>query len=128
MKVLIVEDEAIISRLLALYFTGQGHTVETAADGLSAVMQFDSFGPELVLLDVGLPKLSGWDVLKTLRERSRVPVILLTALDDADDVARGFRLGADDYIRKPFQLPELDAHLKAILARLAGNEIGVGKG
>lgn len=119
MKVLIVEDEAIISRLLALYFTGQGHAVETAADGLAALAQFDSFGPELVLLDVGLPKLSGWDVLKMLRERSRVPVILLTALDGADDMARGFQLGADDYICKPFQLPELDAHLKPILTRLA---------
>ena len=122
MKVLIVEDEAIISRLLALYFTGQGHNVDTAADGLAAIEQFDSFGPELILLDVGLPKLSGWDVLKTLRERSRVPVILLTALDDADDVARGFQLGADDYIRKPFQLPELDTHLKPVFERLAGSE------
>jgi DNA-binding response OmpR family regulator len=122
MKVLIVEDEALISRLLALYFTGQGHTVDTAADGLAGLVQFDSFGPELILLDVGLPKLSGWDVLKTLRERSRVPVILLTALDDAEDVARGFQLGADDYIRKPFQLPELDNHLKPILKRLVGSE------
>jgi DNA-binding response OmpR family regulator len=122
MKVLIVEDEAIISRLLALYFTGQGHNVDTAADGLAALEQFDSFGPELILLDVGLPKLSGWEVLRTLRERSRVPVILLTALDDADDVARGFQLGADDYIRKPFQLPELDMHLKPIFERLMGSE------
>ena len=94
MKVLVVEDDSDISELLTLYFEAKGYEVETAHDGQEALTQLQRVLPDLMLLDVVLPKLDGWSVLTAVRAQSRIPVILLTSLDDTDDVIKGLSLGA----------------------------------
>jgi DNA-binding response OmpR family regulator len=124
MKVLVVEDEAIILRLLTVYFTGKGHQVISATDGIEALEKFQAWSPDVVLLDIGLPRLSGWEVLEVIRGQSKVPVILLTALDASEDIARGFALGSSDYLPKPFQLHDLDARMQTILRRIEDEVAG----
>ena len=104
--------------MLRAYFEAKGHAVSTAADGVEGLKAFNAGLPELVLLDVGLPRLHGWAVLEAIRASSSVPVVLLTALDDTEDVVRGLAMGADDYLTKPFDVRELDARVQAILRRL----------
>lgn len=118
MKVLVVEDDSDISELLTLYFEAKGYEVETAHDGQEALTQLQRVQPDLMLLDVVLPKLDGWGVLTAVRAQSRIPVILLTSLDDTDDVIKGLSLGADDYLCKPFEIRELDARIQSIIRRL----------
>jgi DNA-binding response OmpR family regulator len=118
MRVLLIEDDRPIQELLQAYFEAKGHAISTAADGVEGLKAFNERLPELVLLDVGLPRLDGWSVLEAIRASSAVPVILLTALDDTDDVVRGLAMGADDYLTKPFDVRELDARVQAILRRL----------
>ena len=118
MRVLLVEDDRPIQELLQAYFEAKGHAVSTAADGVEGLKAFNADLPELVLLDVGLPRLDGWSVLEAIRASSSVPVILLTALDETEDVVRGLAMGADDYLTKPFDVRELDARVQAILRRL----------
>jgi DNA-binding response OmpR family regulator len=118
MKVLVVEDDPDIRELLTLYFTAKGHTVETASDGQEALAQVSRIEPDCMLLDVVLPKLDGWSVLSAVRAHSRMPIILLTSLDDTDDVIKGLSLGADDYLRKPFEIRELEARIQNIVRRL----------
>jgi len=118
MKVLVIEDDADISNLLTYYFDAKGHEVINAYDGLDALRQFKEQNPDLVLLDIMLPKLDGWAVLEAVRAQSKVPVILLTALGDTEDVVKGLSLGADDYLRKPFEIRELEARIISITRRL----------
>lgn len=118
MKVLVVEDDPDIRELLTLYFVAKGHTVEIACDGQEALVQVQRVQPDLMLLDVLLPKLDGWGVLTAVRAQSSIPVILLTSLDDTDDVIKGLSLGADDYLRKPFEIRELEARIQTIIRRL----------
>ena len=118
MKVLVVEDDPDIRELLTLYFTAKGHTVETASDGQEALAQVRRAEPDCMLLDVVLPKLDGWSVLSAVRAHSHMPIILLTSLDDTDDVIKGLTLGADDYLRKPFEIRELEARIQTIVRRL----------
>ena len=118
MRVLLIEDDIPVQELLGAYFNAKGHAVSTAADGVEGLKAFNAGLPELVLLDVGLPELDGWAVLEAIRASSAVPVILLTALDDTEDVVRGLAMGADDYLTKPFDVRELDARVQAILRRL----------
>ncbi len=118
MRVLLIEDDIPIQELLHAYFEAKGHAVSTAADGVEGLKAFNEGLPELVLLDVGLPRLDGWAVLEAIRASSTGPVILLTALDDTDDVVRGLAMGADDYLTKPFDVRVLDARVQAILRRL----------
>jgi DNA-binding response OmpR family regulator len=92
--------------------------VETAHDGQEALAQLQRVQPDLMLLDVILPKLDGWSVLTAVRAQSRIPVIFLTSLDDTDDVIKGLSLGADDYLCKPFEIRELDARIQSIIRRL----------
>lgn len=118
MKVLVVEDDPDIRELLTLYFEAKGHTLETASDGQEALAQVRRVQPDCMLLDVVLPKLDGWSVLSAVRAHSRMPIILLTSLDDTDDVIKGLTLGADDYLRKPFEIRELEARIQNIARRL----------
>jgi len=118
MKVLVVEDDPDIRELLTLYFVAQGYEVETANDGQDALLQLQRVQPDLMLLDVVLPKLDGWGVLTAVRAQSRIPVILLTSLDDTDDIVKGLSLGADDYLCKPFEIRELEARIQSIVRRL----------
>ena len=122
MRVLLIEDDIPIQELLRAYFEAKGHCVSTAADGVEGLKAFSAGLPELVLLDVGLPRLDGWAVLEAIRSTSTVPVVLLTALDDTEDVVRGLAMGADDYLTKPFDVRELDARAQAILRRLEAPE------
>lgn len=118
MKVLVVEDDTDISNLLTYYFEAKGHEVIIAHDGLDALKQFKAQVPDLILLDVMLPKLDGWAVLEAVRAQSKIPVIMLTALGDTEDVVTGLSLGADDYLRKPFEIRELEARISSIQRRL----------
>jgi DNA-binding response OmpR family regulator len=118
MKVLVVEDDPDIRELLTLYFAAKGHEVETADDGQEALTQLQRVQPDLILLDVVLPKLDGWGVLTAVRAQSSIPVIMLTSLDDTEDVIKGLSLGADDYLCKPFEIRELEARILSIIRRL----------
>jgi DNA-binding response OmpR family regulator len=120
-RFLIVEDEAVTLQLLTIYFEAKGHAVTSAGDGVEALEVFKAAAHDLVLLDILVPRLDGWSVLAALRSQSRVPVIMLSALNRADDVAKGLTLGADDYLRKPFQLNELEARIQAGLRRFQEN-------
>lgn len=120
MKILIAEDELDTLRLLKIYFAAKNHQVIDARDGLEALELFKHERPQLVLLDIMMPTLSGWRVLETIRAESDVPVLMITALDSSDDAVKGLQMGADDYLRKPFQLDELDARIKAVLRRVRG--------
>jgi DNA-binding response OmpR family regulator len=122
MRVLLIEDDHLIQELLRAYFEAKGHAVSAAVDGVEGLKAFNAGLPELVLLDVGLPKLDGWAVLQAIRASSSVPVVLLTALDDTEDVVRGLAMGADDYLTKPFDVRELDARVQAVLRRLDPQE------
>ncbi|MGY2895403.1 response regulator transcription factor [Deinococcus sp. UYEF24] len=115
--ILIVEDDASIRDYLALGFGYEGFRVLHAVSGSQALELFGKEAPDVVVLDVGLPGLDGFAVLKTVRERSQVPVIMLTARDGVDDRIHGLHLGADDYLVKPFHFGELVARVQAILRR-----------
>lgn len=114
---LIVEDDAGIREYLALGFGYEGFEVLTAATGSDALAAFERAAPDVLILDVGLPGLDGFSVLRAVRERSQVPVLMLTARDGVDDRIAGLTGGADDYLVKPFHFGELVARVQAILRR-----------
>ena len=116
-KVLIVEDENNIAELLHLYLEKEGFDTAVAKDGGKAVELFRSFEPDLVLLDIMLPVLDGWSVLKKIRTESKTPIIMLTAKGEVEDRVSGLEQGADDYIVKPFEMKELIARINAVLRR-----------
>jgi len=116
-KILIVEDDPNISELIRLYLEKDGFEVKQAADGLCALDLFSSFNPDLVLLDIMLPKLDGWGVCREIRKGSKIPIIMLTAKDDTIDKIMGLDIGADDYISKPFDMKEVLARIRAVLRR-----------
>lgn len=116
-KILIVEDERPISRLIALSLSGAGHECQTAFDGEQAEEMIDSFTPDLILLDVMLPKIDGFELLTYIKPLE-IPTIFLTAKDSTEDKVRGLRNGADDYITKPFEIVELLARVDALLRRI----------
>jgi len=121
-RILLVDDDPNILRLVELYLTKEGFAVETAADGAKAVAQFKANPPHLVLLDVLLPGMDGWQVCREVRKVSNIPVIMLTAKDDTFDKVLGLELGADDYIVKPFEPKELVARVKAVIRRSSAAE------
>ena len=121
-KVLIVEDDSNIAELLHLYLEKEGFETAVAGDGGKGVELFRSFHPELVLLDIMLPVMDGWSVLKKIRENDKTPVIMLTAKGETQDKVAGLEGGADDYIVKPFDAKEVTARIKAVLRRTAAKE------
>ena len=116
-KILIVDDDINIAELLKIYLEKEHYETVLAHDGREAIALFESEQPDLILLDVMLPKLDGWQVCRRLRENSLVPIIMLTARDEEVDKVLGLELGADDYMTKPFSLRELMARVKANLRR-----------
>lgn len=120
-KILVVDDEVTLLSTVRAYLEQEGYTVQTAADGRSALHLFRDFQPDLVVLDIMLPEVDGLEVLRQLRQTSDVFVIMLTAKADEADKVIGLSLGADDYITKPFSPRELVARIKASLRRLGGS-------
>lgn len=116
-KILVVDDEASIRRILETRLKMAGYNVATAADGQEALDQFNAFQPDLVILDVMLPKLDGYEVCREIRKTSDTPIIMLTAVADVSNRIQGLEIGADDYVVKPFSPSELEARIKAVLRR-----------
>ena len=121
-KVLIVEDDSNTAELLRLYLEKEDFETEVASDGGKGVELFRSFHPDLVLLDIMLPVMDGWSVLKKIRETDKTPVIMLTAKGETSDKVAGLEGGADDYIVKPFETKEVLARIHAVLRRYGAEE------
>ena len=121
-KVLIVEDDTNIAELLQLYLEKEGFEVVSAADGGKGVELFRTQHPDLVLLDIMLPVMDGWSVLRKIREESKAPIIMLTAKGETTDKVSGLEMGADDYIVKPFEMKEVLARIHAVLRRFGAEE------
>lgn len=118
-KILVVDDEPHLVKLVRSNLEAQHFKVITAMDGVSGLAMVEKEGPDLVILDIMLPGMDGFDVLQKIREYSSVPVIMLTAKDQDVDVVKGLQLGADDYVKKPFSVHELLARVEAVLRRAA---------
>ncbi|QHA91080.1 response regulator transcription factor [Bacillus sp. N1-1] len=116
--VLIVDDEERMVDLISLFLTPQGYTVSKASTGLEALDQIQKDHIDLVLLDVMMPEMDGWTTCKEIRKLSKVPIIMLTARDQSSEVVKGLKLGADDYITKPFDEEVLLARIEAVSRRL----------
>ena len=121
-KILVVDDEQAILDLLEMILKREQFQVARASDGKSAMALFDTFNPDLVLLDLMLPDKNGHDLCREMTKKRKVPIIMLTARNDIVDKVLGLELGADDYITKPFDARELVARIKAVLRRLEKNE------
>jgi two-component system KDP operon response regulator KdpE len=118
--VLAIDDEPALLRLIKLELMGQGLRVVTADSGAAGVKMEEEHRPDLVLLDISMPEMDGFEVMRQIRDRTNVPVILLTARGSDRDKVRGLELGADDYLAKPFSPVELTARVRAVLRRTAG--------
>ena len=121
-RILVIDDDVHISELLKLYLEKEDYEVEVAHDGGEGLDKFKSFEPKLVLLDIMLPVMDGWQVCREIRRINNTPIIMLTAKGETFDKVLGLELGADDYIVKPFEPKELIARVKAILRRTNVNE------
>jgi len=121
-KILVVDDDLNICDLLRLYFENEGYEVKTANDGAEGVSYFKMYEPDLVLLDIMLPKKDGWQVCREIREVSNKPIIMLTAKGEVFDKVLGLELGADDFMVKPFETKELSARVKAVLRRYSSHD------
>jgi OmpR family response regulator RpaB len=117
-KILVVDDEVSIRRILETRLSTIGYSVVTAADGEEALLIYKKELPDLIILDIMMPKLDGYGVCQEIRKESEVPIIMLTALGDVADRITGLELGADDYVVKPFSPKELEARIKAIFRRI----------
>jgi len=116
-KLLVVDDDPNICEVLKLYFENEGYKVKTANDGAEGIASFKLYDPDLVLLDIMMPRKDGWQVCREIREISSKPVIMITAKGEVIDKVLGLELGADDFIVKPFDMKELSARIKAVLRR-----------
>ena len=126
--VLVVDDEPMVREVLARYLEKDGFRVLTAKDGEEAVRSFEESGPDLVLLDLMLPKIDGLEVFRTIRARMATPVIMLTARGEETDRLVGLELGADDYVTKPFSPREVVARVRAVLRRTGGGPTSPSRG
>ena len=120
--VLVVEDEEAIIEALTVGLSREGFRVQVARDGEAALTMFDAVRPDVVLLDVMLPKVSGVDVCRALRKRSQVPIIMVTAKGSEIDTVVGLEVGADDYVTKPYRIRELVARMRAVMRRTADRQ------
>jgi len=127
-RILLVEDDPSIREVTALGLRAAGFTVATAADGVVGLERWRADRPDLVLLDVMLPRLDGLEVLRAIRHDATTPVVMLTARADTIDVVVGLESGADDYVKKPFEMPELVARVRAALRRRVASSAGSGDG
>ena len=118
-KILLVEDEPTINRMIYNYLVKEGYEVYNTFDGLGAIDAIKKHTFNLVCLDIMLPKMSGWEIAKHLREKSNVPIIMMSALSDEEDILKGYDLKVDDYITKPFNPRVLVAKINALLARFS---------
>ena len=116
-KLLIIEDDSNIAELIKVYLTKEGYETKIASDGVEAVNFFKMFEPDLVLLDIMLPRKDGWQVCREIREVSSKPIIMITAKGEVFDKVLGLEMGADDFVVKPFDMKELSARVKAVLRR-----------
>ena len=116
-KILIVDDDINICELLRIYLEKDGFETEVVTNGINAVDVFNAVSPDLVLLDIMLPGLDGWQICREIRKTSQTPIIMLTAKGETFDKVLGLELGADDYITKPFETKEVIARIKAVLRR-----------
>jgi len=124
-RILIVEDEPEFADLLALWVERHGWRPRVAHDGAEAVVSFEAEEPDLVLLDLSLPRLNGWQVIERIRATSLVPILLVTARDAEQDKIRGLGAGADDYMTKPLSFPELMARIEAVLRRANARAVAI---
>lgn len=121
-KILIVEDEANIRELLRLYLEREGYTVLEAENGVEGIKKWKSDKPDMLLLDVMMPVMNGWEVCREIRAESDVPIIMLTAKGETADRVSGLEMGADDYIVKPLEMPEVIARVRAVFRRIAPDD------
>ena len=122
-KILIVDDDTNICDLLKLYFENEGYAVKSANDGAEGLNFFKIYDPDIVLLDIMLPKKDGWQVCREIREISSKPIIMITAKGEVFDKVLGLELGADDFVVKPFDMKELSARVKAVLRRYQSHSV-----
>lgn len=122
-KILIVDDDTNICELLRLYIEKEGYQAVLAYDGEQAIKVFNKEQPNLVLLDIMMPKLDGWQVCREIRKTSDCPIIMITAKGEVFDKILGLELGADDYVVKPFEAKEVVARIRAVLRRTGANEV-----
>jgi two-component system OmpR family response regulator len=123
MRVLVVEDDPDLYRVLIRVLREEGYAVDGATDGEDGLYKASSWDYDALVLDLMLPKLDGWELLRRLRRSKKTPVLILTARDAVQDRVRGLDSGADDYLVKPFDLVELQARLRALIRRAAGNAV-----
>ena len=116
-KILVADDDRNICELLRMYLEKEGYTVVLAGNGEEALSKFDEENPDIILLDVMMPRLDGWQVCRELRKKSECPIIMITAKGETFDKVLGLELGADDYVVKPFEPKEIVARVKAVLRR-----------
>src|SRR6266550_2447337 len=127
-RILLVEDDPSIREVTAIGLRAAGFEVDAAADGAAGLERWRHDSPDLVLLDVMLPRLDGLEVCREIRRESTVPIVMLTARGDTIDVVVGLEAGADDYLKKPFEMPELVARVRAALRRRAQDPADVPPG
>ena len=116
-KILVIDSDASLGELLKVYFENEGYDVKLAQNGIEGLNYFKIFEPDMVLLDVTLPKKDGWQICREIREISSKPIIIISAKGEVFDKVLGLELGADDYLVKPFDMKELSARIKAVLRR-----------
>lgn len=121
-RILVVEDDLAILELVTFHLSKEGYEVIQATDGRSGIEKFDEFRPDLLLVDLMLPEIDGFDLCRRIRKVSEIPIIILTAKGQEADRIQGFELGADDYVTKPFSPRELTARVRAVLRRTRADE------
>jgi len=117
MKILVVDDDRVLADVIAFTLRREGYQILLAHDGETALQRWEQEQPDIIVLDIGLPKIDGFEVCRCIRAQANTPIILLTVRDDEDDIIQGLDLGADDYITKPFSPRQLVARVRAVLRR-----------